>query len=55
MAIVVEWWESGTNHKIQYPMYFISKVLNDSKTQYFHIMKLAYTLLIKSSMLSHYF
>jgi hypothetical protein len=30
-------------------------VLSDSKTQYFHIMKLAYALLIMSHMLSHYF
>jgi hypothetical protein len=30
-------------------------VLNDSKTQYFHIMKLAYALLITSHKISHYF
>jgi hypothetical protein len=53
--IIVERSESGTNRKIQYLVYFISKVLNDSKTWHFHIMKLAYTLLIKSSMLSQYF
>jgi hypothetical protein len=54
-AIIIEWGESYTNHKIQYLVYFISKVLNDSKTQYFHIMKLAYALLIMSHKLSHYF
>jgi hypothetical protein len=54
-AIVVEWGESDTNHKIQYPVYFISEVLSDSKTRYFHIMKLAYALLIMSCKLSHYF
>jgi hypothetical protein len=30
-------------------------VLSDSKTQYFHIMNLAYALLITSRKLSHYF
>jgi hypothetical protein len=44
-----------TNHKIQHPVYFVSEVLSDSKTQYFHIMKLAYALLITSHKLSHYF
>jgi hypothetical protein len=47
--------ESDTNHKIQYLLYFISEVLSDSKTQYFHIMKLAYALRITSHKLSHYF
>jgi hypothetical protein len=32
MAIVVERGELETNRKIQYPIYFISKVLSDSKT-----------------------
>jgi hypothetical protein len=40
---------------VQYPVYFISIVLSDSKTWYFHIMKLAYMLLITSCKLSHYF
>jgi hypothetical protein len=46
---------SGTNRKIQYPVYFISEVLSDSKTRYFHIMMLAYVLLITTRKLSHYF
>jgi hypothetical protein len=54
-TIVIEQGESDTNSKIQYPLYFISEVLSDSKTQYFHIMKLAYALLIMSCKLSHYF
>jgi hypothetical protein len=54
-TIVVEWGESNTNRKIQYPVYFISEVLSDSKTRYFHIMKLAYALLITTRKLSHYF
>jgi hypothetical protein len=54
-TIIIEWGESDTNRKIQYPVYFISEVLSDSKTRYFHIMKLAYALLITSRKLSHYF
>jgi hypothetical protein len=54
-TIVIERGESDTNRKIQYPVYFISEVLSDSKTQYFHIMKLTYALLITSHKLSHYF
>jgi hypothetical protein len=54
-TIIVEQGESDTNHKIQYLVYFISEVLSDFKTHYFHIMKLAYALLITSYKLSHYF
>jgi hypothetical protein len=55
IAIIVERGESDTNCKIQYPVYFISEVLSDLKTRYFHIIKLAYALLITSHKLSHYF
>jgi hypothetical protein len=54
-AIVVERGESDTSCKIQYLVYFISEVLSDFKTRYFHIMKLTYALLITSRKLSHYF
>jgi ethanolamine utilization protein EutP (predicted NTPase) len=54
-TIVIERGESDTNRKIQYPVYFVSEVLSDSKSQYFHIMKLAYALLITACKLSHYF
>jgi CRISPR/Cas system-associated protein Csx1 len=54
-AIVVEQGESETNYKIQYLVYFVSEVLSESKTWYFHIMKLAYALLIMSRKLTHYF
>jgi hypothetical protein len=54
-SIIVEQGESDTNQKIQYLVYFISEVLSDSKTRYFHILKLAYALLITSHKLSHYF
>jgi hypothetical protein len=55
IAIIIERGESDTTHKIQYLVYSIREVLSDSKTQYFHIMKLAYALLITSRKLSHYF
>jgi hypothetical protein len=55
MTIIIERVESDTNRKIQYPVYFISEVLSDSNTRYFHIMKLTYALLITSHKLSHYF
>jgi hypothetical protein len=55
MTIIIERGESSTNCKIKYLVYFICEVLSDSKTQYFHIMKLAYALLITSYKLSHYF
>jgi hypothetical protein len=54
-SIVVEWGESDTNRKIQYPVYFVSEVLSNSKSWYFHIMKLTYTLVITARKLSHYF
>jgi hypothetical protein len=54
-AVVIERGESDTNPKIQYPVYFVSEVLSDSKSWYFHIMKLAYAFLITGRKLSHYF
>jgi hypothetical protein len=54
-AIIIERGESDTNHKIQYLVYIVNEVLSDSKTWYFHIMKLAYALLITTRKLSHYF
>jgi hypothetical protein len=54
-SIIIEWGESDTNRKIQYPVDFVTKVLSDSKTRYFYIMKLAYALLITSHKISHYF
>jgi hypothetical protein len=53
--IVIEQGELGTNCKFQYLVYFISKMLIDSKTLYFHIMKVVYALLIMSRELPHYF
>jgi hypothetical protein len=36
-------------------VYFVSEVVSDSKSRYFHIMKLTYALLIIARKLSHYF
>jgi hypothetical protein len=54
-AIIVEREESNTYRKIKYPVYFDSEELSDSKSRYFHIMKLTYALLIMARKLSHYF
>jgi hypothetical protein len=33
-TVIIERGESNTNHKMQYPVYFISEVLTDSKAWY---------------------
>ena len=40
---------------MQRPVYFISKVLSDSKTRYSQIQKLLYAVLISKRKLRHYF
>ena len=54
-AIVVERDEENTIRKVQHPVYFISEVLGESKIQYYHIMKLAYTLKVRVRKVVHYF
>jgi hypothetical protein len=54
-TIVVERGESDDYRKVQHLIYFISDVLSNSKSRYYHIMKLAYALLITSRKLPHYF
>jgi hypothetical protein len=54
-TIIIERGESDTNHKNHSPLYFVDEVLSDSMSQYFHIMKLAYAILIIACKLSHYF
>ena len=40
---------------MQCPVYFISKVLNESKTRYPQVQKLLYAILITSRKLRHYY
>jgi hypothetical protein len=55
MAIVIEHEEAGHAYKVQCPIYFISKVLNEYKTQYPQVQKMLYVVLIASHKLHHYF
>jgi len=52
-TLVVEREEEGHALKVQCPVYFINKVLLDSKTRYPQIQKLLYTILITKRKLRH--
>ena len=54
-TIVVERAKEGHAYKVQWPVYYISEVLSDSKARYPHVQKLLYALLITSCKLHHYF
>jgi hypothetical protein len=54
-TIVVEWAKEGHVYKVQWPVYYISEVLSESKAKYPHVQKLLYALLITSRKLRHYF
>jgi hypothetical protein len=54
-TIVIERKEEGHVYKVQWPIYYISEVLSDSKVRYPHVQKLLYALLITSRKLRHYF
>ena len=54
-ALVVEWEEERHAFKVKCPIYFINKVLSDSKTCYSQIQKLLYTVLITKRKLRHYY
>jgi hypothetical protein len=53
--LVVEREEPGHAYGVQHPIYFISEVLNESKTRYTQIQKLIYDVLITTRKLKHYF
>jgi hypothetical protein len=54
-VIVVEREEPGHAYGVQCPIYFISEVLNESKTRYTQIQNLIYAILITTRKLKHYF
>jgi hypothetical protein len=55
MTIIIECEEAGHAYKVQRPIYFISEILNKSKTRYPSVQKLLYAILIISWKLCHYF
>ena len=54
-VIVVKQEEEGHVYKVQRPVYYISKVLSDSKVWYPQVQKLLYALHITSRKLRNYF
>jgi hypothetical protein len=54
-AIVIEREEVELVYKVQQLVYYISEVLNESKTCYPQVQKLLYAILITSCKLRHYF
>ncbi|XP_066334027.1 uncharacterized protein [Miscanthus floridulus] len=55
VALVVECEKEGHILKVQWMVYFVSKVLADSKAHYPRIQKLLYAVLIAKRKLRHYF
>jgi hypothetical protein len=55
VALVVERDKLGHTLKTQWPVYFVSEVLSDSKVRYPQIQKLIYAVLIAKRKLLHYF
>jgi hypothetical protein len=53
--LVVEQEEPGRYQKVQRPVYFVNKVLSDSKTRYSQMQKLVYAIMMTKRKLRHYF
>ena len=54
-AVVVKRQEEGHALSIQWPIYFISEVLSETKTRYPHIQKLVFAIVLARHKLHHYF
>jgi hypothetical protein len=54
-VLVVEREGPGYIYKVQWPVYYFSKVLSDSETHYSQVQKLLYAILIMKHKLLHYF
>ena len=55
VAIVVERKEAGKEHPVQWPVYYVSEVLIESKQRYPHWQKLVCGVFMASRKLKHYF
>jgi dsDNA-binding SOS-regulon protein len=53
-TIIVEWQEDGHAYPVQRPVYFVTKVLSESKAHYQLVQKLLYAVFITSRKLRHY-
>ena len=55
VAVVVERKESGKEYSVQRPIYYVTKVLIESKQRYPHWQKLVYDVFMTSHKLKQYF
>ena len=55
VAVVVERKEAGKEYPVQWPVYYVSEILSESKQRYPHWQKLVFGALMASRKLRHYF